>query len=55
MLEENKAIQAQLKEHPEPGPEYEVVVAADSTHLANFGMAALWPIYTYFGNLSKYV
>jgi hypothetical protein len=60
MLEEHKAVEAQLKEHPEPGPEYEVVIAAmmlwsDSTHLANFRTAALWPIYTYFGNLSKYV
>ena len=28
---------------------------SDSTHLANFGTASLWPIYAYFGNLSKYV
>ncbi|KAF7292248.1 hypothetical protein MIND_01252200 [Mycena indigotica] len=38
----------------------ERVVAAlmfwsDSTHLANFGMAKLWPIYMLFGNLSKYI
>ncbi|KAF8154664.1 hypothetical protein B0H34DRAFT_860496 [Crassisporium funariophilum] len=44
---------------PEPGPYLETVVAAimlssDSTHLANFGDAALWPIYLFFGNLSKY-
>ncbi|KAJ7053712.1 hypothetical protein C8F01DRAFT_1064576 [Mycena amicta] len=37
----------------------EKVVAAlmfwsDSTHLANFGTAKLWPIYLLFGNLSKY-
>lgn len=28
---------------------------SDSTHLANFGTAKLWPIYLYMGNLSKYV
>ncbi|KAJ7441991.1 hypothetical protein FB451DRAFT_1057848 [Mycena latifolia] len=38
----------------------EKVVAAlmfwsDSTHLANFGTAKLWPIYMLFGNLSKYI
>ncbi|KAJ7837995.1 hypothetical protein B0H14DRAFT_2361983, partial [Mycena olivaceomarginata] len=38
----------------------EKVVAAlmfwsDSTHLANFGNAKLWPIYLLFGNLSKYL
>jgi hypothetical protein len=37
----------------------ERVVAAlmfwsDSTHLANFGTAKLWPIYLLFGNLSKF-
>jgi hypothetical protein len=43
-----------------PGPTYENVVApillfSDSTHLANFGTASLWPVYAYFGNQSKYV
>jgi hypothetical protein len=28
---------------------------SDSTHLANFGTASLWPIYLFFGNLSKYI
>ncbi|KAI0738551.1 hypothetical protein C8Q80DRAFT_1124699 [Daedaleopsis nitida] len=28
---------------------------SDSTHLSSFGTASLWPIYLYFGNLSKYV
>ena len=37
----------------------ETVVAAimlwsDSTHLASFGTASLWPIYMFLGNLSKY-
>ncbi|PPQ85893.1 hypothetical protein CVT26_001311 [Gymnopilus dilepis] len=48
-----------MKEHPESGPWAETVIAAlmlwsDSTHLANFGNAALWPIYLFFGNLTKY-
>jgi len=42
-----------------PGEQYERAVAAlmlgsDSTHLAQFGTAALWPIYAFFGNQSKY-
>jgi hypothetical protein len=32
-----------------------LMIYSDSTHLANFGTAALWPIYIWFGNLSKYV
>jgi Plavaka transposase len=28
---------------------------SDSTHLANFGTAKLWPIYLLFGNVSKYI
>ena len=58
-----------IKEHDRvqraPVPEQEgdcnleKVVAAlmfwsDSTHLANFGTAKLWPIYMFLGNLSKY-
>jgi hypothetical protein len=40
-------------------PHLETIIAAymfwsDSTHLANFGTASLWPLYTFFGNLSKY-
>lgn len=43
----------------EPGCTLETAVAAimlwsDSTHLANFGTASLWPIYGFFGNQSKY-
>jgi Plavaka transposase len=44
----------------EPDCKREKVVAAlmfwsDSTHLANFGTATLWPIYLLFGNVSKYI
>ena len=43
---------------PEPGCTLERVVASlmfwsDSTHLANFGTASLWPLYLFFGNQSK--
>lgn len=48
------------QQRPEPGCDLERVVAAlmfwsDSTHLANFGNASLWPIYLYFGNQSKWL
>ena len=44
----------------EPGCDLEQVIAAvmywsDSTHLANFGTAALWPLYIFFGNQSKWL
>jgi hypothetical protein len=44
----------------EPGCSLERIVAAlmfwsDSTHLANFGTASLWPLYLFFGNQSKWV
>ncbi|KAG2744432.1 hypothetical protein P692DRAFT_20878211 [Suillus brevipes Sb2] len=43
----------------DPGDNLERVVASlmvwsDTTHLANFGDASLWPFYVYFGNQSKY-
>ncbi|KAL6303260.1 hypothetical protein BKA93DRAFT_735257 [Sparassis latifolia] len=44
---------------PEPGCKLPRAIAAmmlwsDSTHLADFGNASLWPIYLLFGNQSKY-
>ena len=55
-LEEDEKVK---KLPPEPGHQYEhaiaaLMVASDSTHLGQFGAAALWPIYTFFGNQSKY-
>jgi hypothetical protein len=43
----------------EPGCSLERIVAglmffSDATHLANFGTAKAWPLYMYFGNLTKY-
>ncbi len=28
---------------------------SDATHVAQFGQAKMWPIYLFFGNLSKYL
>ncbi|KDR76734.1 hypothetical protein GALMADRAFT_225666 [Galerina marginata CBS 339.88] len=55
-IEEHKKI---LKQTPEPGPQLETGVIgmmlwSDSTHLANFGDASLWPAYLFFGNHSQY-
>jgi hypothetical protein len=55
MLQEHQQIKAQPWEC-----NLEMVVAAimlwsDSTHLASFGHAALWPIYLFIGNQSKYL
>ena len=56
MLEEHAWIQSY---HHEPGCNLETVVAAiilwsGSTHLASFRNAALWPVYMFIGNHSKY-
>jgi hypothetical protein len=32
-----------------------IIFYSDSTHLASFGNASLWPIYMYIGNQSKYL
>lgn len=55
-LEAHKLLQSQP---PEDGCNLERIVCAlmlysDSTHLASFGDASLWPLYLYFGNQSKY-
>jgi hypothetical protein len=44
----------------EPGCSLERIIAglmffSDVTHLTNFGTAKAWPLYLYFGNLTKYV
>ena len=60
-INEHKRVQNRSPPPPDdPGCKLEKVIAAlmfwsDSTHLANFGTAALWPIYLFFGNLSKYI
>jgi hypothetical protein len=59
-LQEHKKIQDLPLPPGEEDGGLERVIAAlmfwsDSTHLANFGNAKLWPIYLLFGNLSKYI
>ena len=56
VIKEHEKIQSQSRES---GCTLETVVASlmlwsDSTHLAQFGTASLWPIYAFFGNQSKY-
>ncbi|KAI9067850.1 hypothetical protein FKP32DRAFT_1562843, partial [Trametes sanguinea] len=45
--------------NPQDAPDVKYVMAplmfwSDATHLTSFGSASLWPIYMYFGALSKY-
>ncbi|KAG2051626.1 hypothetical protein BDR06DRAFT_889558, partial [Suillus hirtellus] len=53
-------VQDELQKLPrEPRCALERVIAglmffSDATHLANFGTAKAWPLYMYFGNLTKY-
>ncbi|KAH9918886.1 uncharacterized protein BXZ73DRAFT_52743 [Epithele typhae] len=58
MLDADAKLSSQPR-HPDDTADVEYVVApimlgSDSTHLTNFGSAALWPIYAWFGWLSKY-
>jgi Plavaka transposase len=48
------------KQRNEPECKLEKVILglmfwSDSTHLASFGTASVWPLYMYFANLSKYL
>lgn len=56
----NSDYQEVLKKSAELGCDLESGILAlqfwsDMTTLANFGSAALWPIYLYFANISKYI
>ena len=60
-IKEHRHVQNHSRPPPDdPGCKLEKVVAAlmfwsNSTHLTNFGTTKLWPIYLFFGNLSKYI
>ena len=60
-IKEHHRVQNRSRLPPDdPQCRLEKVIAAlmfwsDSTHLTNFGTAKLWPIYLFFGNLSKYI
>jgi len=58
MLQLEKELQETLK--GTAGPQLETFILAallysDSTRLAQFGHASLWPVYMYIGNASKYI
>ena len=58
MLEEDAKIRAQIQNSGD-SDDTEIAIApillwSDSTHLTSFGVASLWPIYMFFGSLSKY-
>lgn len=59
MLEEDAKIRSMPRvPSDDPSVEYAVLpllLWSDETHLSSFGSAYLWPIYLYFGSLSKYV
>ena len=55
----NEAQDEIMKQRRDDGCQLERVVAglmfwSDSTHLAQFGHVSAWPVYLFFGNLSKY-
>ncbi|KAG2022247.1 hypothetical protein CC2G_000019 [Coprinopsis cinerea AmutBmut pab1-1] len=59
-IAEHDRVQRAPNPPEDPNCKREKAVAAlmfwsDSTHLANFGTAQLWPIYMFMGNLSKYI
>ena len=59
-IEEHDKIQRAPLPPNEPNCKREKVVFglmvwSDSTHLANFGTAKLWPIYSFFSGISKYI
>ena len=59
-IEENDNVQRAPLPPDQPDCKLEKVIVAlmvwsDSTHLANFGTAKLWPIYSLFSGISKYI
>lgn len=58
-LEEDAKIRSQPR-HPDDSSDIEYIIAplmawSDSTRLAAFGTASLWPIYIFLSSLSKYI
>ncbi|KIL54289.1 hypothetical protein M378DRAFT_19051 [Amanita muscaria Koide BX008] len=59
-IHEHQRLNEQMDVSEGPRPRMEAVIASimlwsDSTHLASFGTASLWPIYMFVGNQSKYI
>ncbi|KIK26402.1 hypothetical protein PISMIDRAFT_274760 [Pisolithus microcarpus 441] len=55
MLEEHERIKGQPRDCNLETVVAGLMIWSDSTHLASFGNAALWPIYLFLGNQSKYI
>jgi hypothetical protein len=53
-IEEDRKLRAQPRVDDLEPVIAAVMLYSDSTHLTSFGTASMWPIYMYFGNLSKY-
>lgn len=59
MRQEHDKLQ-DMPRNPDDSDDVEYVLApmlvySDSTHLTNFGTASLWPVYLWFGSLTKYI
>ena len=57
MLNAQQKLLQKLRDLPRPQPEAFLValmLASDSTFLTQFSQASMWPIYMFFGNVSKY-
>ena len=58
MLEAQRQLPQKLRDLPRPQPEpflVALMLASDSTFLTQFSQASMWPIYMFFGNVSKYI
>ena len=58
MLDAQRKLLEKLRGLPLPQPEAFLVammLASDSTFLTQFSQASMWPIYMFFGNVSKYI
>jgi len=60
MLQADKKMQDNLNAAHGPESDLETFIVSallysDSTHLASFGTASLWPVYLFLGNVSKYI
>lgn len=58
MLDAQRKLLHKLRDLPRPQPEAFLValmIASDSTFLTQFSQASMWPIYVFFGNVSKYI
>jgi hypothetical protein len=58
MLDAQRELHQKLHDLPQPQPEAFLValmLASDSTFLTQFSQASMWPVYAFFGNVSKYI